>query len=157
MRSVSKGLRRRWSCVFVLALATLGLPLPAGSAASPDAIVGTWLTDDGDSKVAIEAAKAPDGGAVYNGKVVWLKAPTRDGKPLRDANNEDAALRERPIMGLEIVSGFKPDGAGGWTGGTVYSPRGGKRYPAQISLGDDGRLQIKVKAGLVSRTVAWAR
>ena len=33
----------------------------------------------------------------------------------------------RPIMGLPILAGSKP-AAGGWSGGTVYSPRAGKHF-----------------------------
>lgn len=149
---------RRHAGALLLALCAAALPTAAPLAASaPDTLIGTWLTDDGDSRVEIAASKAADGSTVFSGKVVWLKAPTRDGRPLRDANNADASLRGRPIMGLEIVSGFRADGNGGWTGGTVYSPRAGKRFPAEASLGADGRLQIKVKAGLVTRTVTWTR
>jgi len=138
--------------------AALGLAfgLPALQAAGPDAIVGTWLTDDGASKVEVSATKAVDGSTVYAGKIRWLKDPTRDGKPLRDANNADSALRDRPILGLPILSGFKASG-GGWTGGTVYSPRSGKSYPAELSIGADGRLQLKVSAGLLSKTDYWTR
>lgn len=135
----------------VLCVAAL-LPVAGWPASPADAIAGTWLTDEGDSRVAIAAT---DG--VYAGKVVWLKEPMRDGAPLRDANNSDAALRGRPIMGLEILSGFKPAAGGGWSGGTVYSPRGGKSYPAELSLAADGRLQIKVKAGIVGKTLYWTR
>jgi hypothetical protein len=81
----------RWlaSCL----LATACLAVPPATAASGDAIVGTWLTDDGASRVEVAATQAADGSAVYNGKVVWLKEPTRDGKPMLDAHNGDAALR----------------------------------------------------------------
>lgn len=154
-------LRTSWPAWFgacTLALVALLLPWQAAPAAdAPDALVGTWLTDEGDSKVDIAATKAADGSTLFVGRVSWLRTPVRDGQPLRDANNADAALRARPIMGLEILSGFKADGAGGWRGGTIYSPRAGKRYPATVTLGADGRLQIKVDAGLVSRTVAWTR
>src|SRR5262245_50831661 len=90
------------------ALAWLASLLGAAAvhAAPPDAIVGSWLTDDGASRVEVSAAKAADGSSVYGGKVVWLKEPTQDGQPLRDAKNADAALRERPILGLPILSGF---------------------------------------------------
>ncbi len=128
----------------------------AGSAPA-DAIVGTWLTEDGSSKVAVAATKGADGGTLYAGTVTWLKEPTRDGKPVQDANNPDAALRTRAILGLEILSGFKATTGGGWVGGTIYSPRAGKRYPAELSLAPDGRLQVKVLAGLVSKTVYWTR
>jgi uncharacterized protein (DUF2147 family) len=140
------------------ALAVMGIAqgLPTARAAAPDAILGTWLTDDGDSKVDITAAKAADGSAVYGGKVIWLKESQRDGKPLLDAKNADASLRERPILGLQILSGFKP-AAGGWSGGTVYSPRAGKSFPAELSIGPDGRLELKVRAGILSRTDHWTR
>jgi uncharacterized protein (DUF2147 family) len=128
----------------------------AARAASADAILGAWLTDDGASKVEVAAAKAPDGTTVYAGKITWLKEPSRDGKPLRDANNTDVALRERPILGLQILSGFRAAG-GGWSGGTVYSPRAGKSYPAELSIDADGRLQLKVNAGLLSKTDYWTR
>jgi len=140
-----------------LVLVVAALLAHAGHAGAPqDAIVGTWLTEDGSSKVDIAASKRADGATVYSGRVSWLKDPTRDGKPLRDAKNDDAALRDRPILGLEIVSGFKA-AAGGWVGGSLYSPRNGRGYPAELSLTPDGRLEVRVKAGLVSRTVYWSR
>lgn len=137
-----------------LLLLTLG---PSALAAPPDAIVGNWLTEDGSSRVAIAAAKAADGSTAYAGRIAWLKEPTRDGQPLHDANNRDPALRDRALLGLEVVSGFKADAAGGWSGGTLYSPRTGESYPAEITLAGNGRLAIKVKAGIVSRTLAWTR
>jgi len=140
-----------------LVLAVALLHADAGHAGAPqDAIVGTWLTEDGGSKVDIAASTRADGTTVYSGRVSWLKDPTRDGKPLRDAKNDDAARRDRPILGLEIVSGFKA-AAGGWGGGSLYSPRNGRSYPAELSLTPDGRLEVKVKAGFVSKTVYWSR
>jgi len=133
-----------------------GLPFTGHAAAPQDAIVGTWLTDDGASKVDVSASKAADGSSVYAGKLTWLKEPMRDGKPLRDANNADAGLRERPVLGIEILSGFKASAAG-WSGGTVYSPRAGKSFPADLSIAPDGRLQLKVKAGIMSKTDYWTR
>jgi uncharacterized protein (DUF2147 family) len=138
-------------------LATLlTLPWAARAAAPADAILGTWLTDDGASKVEVTATKAADGNSVYNGKVVWLKEPLRDGQPLRDTNNADAALRSRPIIGLVVLSGFKAVGSG-YDGGTIYSPRGGKTYPADLAITADGRLELKVKAGLLTKTDYWTR
>ena len=139
-------------------LAALALLSSIGLARSapPEAILGSWLTDDGASKVEVAATKATDGSSVYAGKVVWLKEPLRDGQPLRDTNNEDASLRGRPILGLVVLSGFKAAG-GGWSGGTVYSPRAGKAYPAELAITADGRLELKVKAGLLTKTDYWTR
>src|SRR5690349_16952584 len=84
---------------------------------SPDAIVGVWLTETADSKIDIAQA-----GAGYVGKVIWLKEPQRDGKPVTDAKNADAALRSRPLLGLEAMSNIVYAGAGKWTC-NLYSPR----------------------------------
>jgi uncharacterized protein (DUF2147 family) len=133
------------------------LPAALRAAAAQDALLGTWLTDDGASKVDISAAKAADGSPVFSGKVVWLKEPVKDGESLRDAHNADTSLRQRPILGLTILTGFKPAADGGWSGGTVYSPRAGRSFPAELSVGADGRLQLKVKAGILSKTDYWTR
>jgi uncharacterized protein (DUF2147 family) len=126
-------------------------------AGTPDAIVGNWLTEDGASRVEVSVARGADGAAVYSGKVVWLKEAGLAGKPLLDANNSDATLRGRPIMGLEILSGFKSAADGVWSGGKVYSPRRGRDYPAELSLTPDGRLDIKVKSGLLTTHQVWTR
>jgi uncharacterized protein (DUF2147 family) len=140
----------------LLVIAAL-LGQPGQGVAAQDAILGSWLTEDGASKVEITTTEAADGSTVFAGKVVWLEQPTRAGKPVHDANNSDASLRARPILGLEVLSGFKAGAAGAWSGGTMYSPRKGKSYPAELSLAPDGRLQIEVKAGFVSKTVYWTR
>lgn len=137
------------------ALFASALP-PMGDARAADAITGVWLTEDSDSKVEITTSGS-GATATLVGKLVWLRQPTHDGKPVLDANNSDAALRARPIMGISILSGFKPAPGGGWDRGSVYAPRSGKSYPAELALGLDGKLQIKVKAGLVSKTVDWTR
>lgn len=140
----------RWLGVCAL---VAGATFPAtGWSAAEDAIVGMWLTEDADSKVQITRS-----GSAYAGKIVWLKEPERAGKPLQDANNANAALRGRPIMGLEILSGFSYGSDAMWTGGTVYSPRKGRGYPAQLSLTQDGRLDIKVKDGIFSKHLYWTR
>lgn len=152
MKTAAFPVRRR------LLAALLGLPwaVLAAAAPPPQAILGSWLTDDGASKVEVTAAKSADGSTVYNGRVVWLKEPQRDGQPLQDKNNADEALRSRPIMGLAVLSGFRAGGAG-YVGGTVYSPRAGKAYPADLAIGADGRLELKVKAGLLTKTDYWTR
>ncbi len=139
------------------AAALLAFALPHGNfAQAAEAVTGVWLTEDGDSKVEITTSGS-GAAATLTGALVWLKQPTPNGKPLLDASNSDPALRTRPLMGIAILSGFKPAAGGGWSGGSVYAPRSGKSYPAELTLGADGKLQIKVKAGLVSKTVYWTR
>jgi uncharacterized protein (DUF2147 family) len=141
---------------FTLAI-TMLVPQASQAAAPQDAVLGTWLTEDGQSKVDVVSGKAADGSAVFSGNVTWLKVSTRDGEPVHDSRNENAALRDRPILGLEILSGFKFTGPATWAGGELYAPRNGKSFPAVLTLTPDGRLEVKVSAGIVSKTVYWTR
>lgn len=132
-----------------------GLLLVASALAAPapgDEILGTWVTDGGESKVAIARS-----GDVYTGKVTWIKAASPDGKPVLDVRNSNSALRSRPVLGIEILSGFTRAADGLWKGGIVYSPRKGESYPAEIAVAKDGRLDIKVKDGMFSKHVFWTR
>ena len=86
-----------------LFIAVLGFSSLATAADPGDAIVGTWMTNDGSSKVQISNAQG-----VYNGQVVWLKEPVfpaddnqgMAGQPKVDRLNPEAALRTRLVMGL---------------------------------------------------------
>ena len=136
--------------IAILSLCTSATALHA--ATNGDEILGTWVTDSGESKVEIVK-----NGQIYTGKIVSLREPERDGKPVRDANNTNTALRERPLLGLEILSGFKHTSNGLWTGGTAYSPRRGETYPAELSVTKDNRLDVKVKDGIFTKHVFWTR
>lgn len=122
------------------------------AAAAQQGIDGTWLTEDGTSKVQISADAD-----VVNGRLVWLKDATSSGSTPLDAHNPDPALRKRPLLGTLVLRGFKAGAAGTWNGGSVYAPRSGKSYPAELSLQGDGRLRLKVDAGMVFRTEYWTR
>ncbi|MGH8283154.1 MAG: DUF2147 domain-containing protein [Gammaproteobacteria bacterium] len=125
-----------------------------------EAILGTWLTNDGSAKVEIENAQD-----VYNGRVVWLKAPLfpadgpqgMAGKPKVDRLNPDKALRTRPILGLALLAGFHYAGDNVWDGGTLYSPASGKSYQCKLTLAPDGSLKITVGGSVFGKTVIWTR
>ena len=94
------------------------VPLLAGDG---DAILGVWATDpEGEGGQANIEILAVDG--KYSGKIVWLEEPLYtaededgvEGEPKVDKNNPDPALQSRPIMGLELMSGFQYDGKGTW-------------------------------------------
>jgi uncharacterized protein (DUF2147 family) len=116
-------------------------------------IGGVWLTDDGEAAVEV----APCGGDIC-GRVVWLKTPTEDGQPLRDANNPSKSARTKPICGLRILGGLKPKG-GRYEGGWVYDPESGGRYRLSAELRPNGRLAIIGFVGLESlgETREWRR
>lgn len=146
----------------------IGLVLASGplatAVADDGAIIGLWLTaasDDGRSHVEIQAA-----GESFSGRIVWLEKPTyppdddegMGGQKRIDRKNPDAELKERPILGLEILSGFEDAGDGLWQGGEIYDPSNGKTYRCKMRLeGETLRVRGFVGFSLLGRTTEWTR
>ena len=84
---------------------------------------GVWLNEAQDSHVKIYACEDDDDELC--GEIVWLKNPLgKDGKPRRDVKSEDKSLRDRQVMGLQIITGMEDEGGGEWEDGEIYNPRG---------------------------------
>ena len=127
------------------------------SAQDESRIIGTWLTQYGDSKVTIQKNSK----SKYNGTITWLKEPNRDGKPKVDYKNPDVKLQSRPTLGLEILSGFnynKDDNE--WIDGKIYDPKEGKTYKCLMWFEEDkDKLHVKGYIGfsMIGKQVIWSR
>ncbi|QTD52037.1 DUF2147 domain-containing protein [Sulfidibacter corallicola] len=143
---------------WVFVLAALASFSPAW-AEDGDAIVGVWFTDNDDSKVEIFKC-----GEQYCGKIIWLKEPIyaaddeMAGQPKVDRENGKKKLRNRPIVGLEIMTGFTFE-EGEWSGGKIYDPEKGKTYKCRMELSSDGALNVRGYIGIpaLGRTTKWTR
>jgi uncharacterized protein (DUF2147 family) len=135
-----------------IALALFGLCDGGPAFADP---LGTWLTENGRSRV-----KIVDCGGALCGTIVWLKEPNdpETGKPKTDKNNADAAKRSRPLIGVQIVLSMKPNGANKWSG-QVYSPEEGKVFSGNfMEQGPNAvRLEGCALGGLVCKGQNWTR
>jgi uncharacterized protein (DUF2147 family) len=68
-------------------------------------------------------------------------------------------MKDRPLVGLQILWGFKADGSK-WSGGQVLDPETGRIYRASLALEDGGkRLRLRGYIGipLLGRTQYWTR
>lgn len=130
--------------------AALAAAATAAQASSP--VQGDWLTQSGSAKVHV----APCGDRLC-GAVVWLRNPLdkATGKPQIDANNPDPALRNRPIVGLQLIRGLKPAPGGRWTGGSIYDPQTGKTYDSRLSLNPDGTLKVEGCVSIICQAQTW--
>jgi uncharacterized protein (DUF2147 family) len=122
--------------------------------AQANKIEGLWFNDIKSAK--IEISKGTDG--KFNGKIVWLQEPLKNGKPKIDDENKDEKLRNRPIIGLHILSGFVADGDNKYTSGTIYDPKNGKTYDCNITYkGKTLAIRGYVGISLFGRTTIWER
>jgi uncharacterized protein (DUF2147 family) len=133
--------------------AGLALATPANASAE---IGGSWLTPGGKSIVEIKPCA---GGIDWCGRIAWLRDPLApDGGPVRDAENRDAALRQRPLLGIELLSGFRRASDGVWKHGRIYNPEDGRIYNAQLRRSGNGTLEVKGCAlSIFCRTQHWTR
>lgn len=132
------------------ALACLLLSLPGVASAQP-VPTGDWLTSGAAAVVRIAPCAA--GGDALCGRITWLWNPTPD----RDERNGDPALRSRPLVGLEMLAGFRPDASGGWAGGRIYNPEDGNTYSASFRLRDATTLDVRGCVMFICRSQVWRR
>lgn len=120
----------------------------------PDDISGVWQTH-GDKPAKVNIYKNGD---TYFGKIIFLQFPNENGHPALDKNNPDKAKQSLPILGLEILRGFRFDDDE-WNKGEIYDPESGKTYSCTISMKDPNTLRVRGYIGisLLGRTEIWTR
>ena len=147
-------------CLFA---ASFLVPSRSQAQAKADRIVGYFLTYDdetGAEKSQVQIYKATNG--KYYGKIVWLKEPTKNGKPKVDDKNPEVKLQTRPIMGLLILKDFTYSSSDEeWSEGTIYNPASGKTYSCYMNFETATRLKIRGYIGAswmgLGKTAYWTK
>ncbi len=124
----------RW---MIAVIAVLGLGSAEAQQVSGD-VCGTWQSADGYARVQIERC----GGSVC-GAIAWMQVPNHpDGTPKRDEHNDNPSLRERTLLGLPLMWGFRAAEDGRWADGRIYNPKNGNTYRAYLEATKLGRLKV---------------
>ena len=137
------------------ALLLLALALPSVAAAEA---VGLWATEEDKSHIEIYRC-----GDRLCGKIAFLGEPLDEetGLPRVDGENPDPSLRERPILGIEILEiPATADKKGVWRKGRIYDPESGNTYKCQMWLEEGGQiLKLKGYIGVpvLGRKTTWRR
>lgn len=111
-------------------------------------VLGTWLSEKKTARIQVYRQKDK----LY-GKIVWVQDAST-----KDVNNPDEKLRNRPLIGLNLLSDFEEDGENTWSGGKIYDPESGKTYSCKMTL-KGNTLEIRGYVGLsmFGRTSVWTR
>jgi uncharacterized protein (DUF2147 family) len=125
--------------------AALLLLAPAPTLAA-DPIAGRWLTDTRDGIIQIGPC-----GAAQCGRLMKMLRPPKG--PGTDRNNPDPKLRNRPLIGLPILTGFVADGDH-WKG-EAYDPKVGRSYSTTLERTGPETLKVKGCVAFFCRTVTW--
>lgn len=131
-------------------------PNSASSQAIPRSLSGRWVSQGFGSIVDFHNCKPNDN--TICGDIKWLWAPN-DGAANRrlDVKNPNRTLRSRPLIGIEIIRGFRPISPNVWGNGAIYNPDDGRTYTGTIRL-INGTLQLQGCAiGVFCQTQIWRR
>lgn len=131
-------------------LALLGIFASCGAARADNDVQGVWLTEGGKAHVRI----APCGGDMC-GTVAHVFA-NPSGDAARDSHNPDPKLRSRPVVGVQVLTHFKPEN-GAWTGGRVYDPEEGKSYTGSLQVQPNGMLKMTACLSILCQSELWRR
>ena len=133
--------------ILVLASSIIG----AAHAAGPE---GNWRLNSGKITVRINYCGAQNLCAT----VVAMAQPlTKDGKPKTDKDNPNPALRFKPIIGLQVVSGMVPNGPNHWKG-KIYNADDGGTYKATAEVsGNELTIKACALGGLACKKKRFSR
>lgn len=121
------------------------ISMPAMSAAP---ITGRWITQSKDGVVEIYPC-----GPALCGKIVRFLVNPPAGPNAKDLNNPDKNLRNRTILGMNVLTGFKADG--NEYRGQIYDPKSGKTYRSVVYKGKSGNLVVKGCIGPFCQAQTW--
>ncbi len=141
----------------------LGLVLSLASVTAFSATIeGFWHSIDdktGEKLSIIEIRK--DAKNEYNGTIVY-RYPVPGAKALSHCTKCTGALKNKPILGMQLLTGFKddPNKANAYIDGRIVEPKSGRLYKGKGNLSSDGkRLRMRGYMGIsaLGRTVVWIR
>ena len=122
-------------------------------------IQGLWVDNKDPSRQKF-AVMLEDCGSKVCGSLYWLKKPLfANGLPKRDKHNPNESLRDRPLCGLQILTGFQPANDALWQDGEIYNPDDGLTFSSTMKLSPEGTLKIRGYVGisLFGKTLEWVR
>ncbi len=131
-----------------------------------DGLLGTWLVESatGDPAHIEIYSQIEDGVEIVYGKFIFFPGEDENGvnigESALDSLNPDESLRNRRLIGLDMLEGmtFNQD-KNRWDGGTVYDPDIGKYYKCRLTLRDENQLELRGYIGipLFGRSDIWTR
>lgn len=121
-----------------IALIVLAALAPLEVATQPVGVLGNW--------------QDPTGAVIRIGMCgsqvcMWLVALSPTLPATTDTHNPDPSLRSRALCGLKIGAGFTLRDPGHASGGTLYDPKSGKTYHANMSA-EGGNLDLRGYVGI---------
>ncbi|MEM7779521.1 MAG: DUF2147 domain-containing protein [Pseudomonadota bacterium] len=119
-------------------------------ASAAESINGRWVTEEGDAIVLIRGC-----GNTTCGTIMRFLVPPPDGADQRDIYNPDPELRDRRLLGLPILTGFREE-EDLWRG-RIYDPKSGRSYRSVIRRTGANTIEVRGCIGPFCQAQIWKR
>ena len=144
-----------------LVLVTLvGSFLVLGSAwshAAPMSPLGLWRTVDDKSGEVRGAVRLFESNGMIYGRIEQVIDPKAVGQVCVKCTGD---RHDKPILGLDVIRGVRPDGPDFWDGGEILDPETGDTYRVSLRLVDGGQKLVvrgSILGGMIGRSQTWIR
>lgn len=132
---------------------TISMVVCSAAFSQADRIIGKWYTQEGTSQVEIYEKTA----GTFCGKIIW----SNGNNAAKDKNNPDTVLRNRTIIGLQILTNCTWSKNNNEWSGEIYDPKSGTTYECFLWFSSNSDL-LKIKGyvmgiRLLGKKTTWTR
>lgn len=119
-------------------------------------VVGRWKTIDDKSGIEKSVLSVYMKGEKLYAEVIQILEKGRENATCIECKG---SLKDKPILGMQIINGLKRTGINEYTGGTILDPENGQSYRCKIWLNSDNPNELMVRGYLAFfyRTQIWKR
>lgn len=127
-----------------------------GYAQNIDPAIGIWKTIDDKTNQPASLIKIEEVNGNLEG-IIIKTFPRPNETPLVNCNLCKDDLKDKPIIGLKIMSGLKQEKPGYWAGGKILDPKEGEYYKVKLSTEDGKKMDVRGYIGvpMLGRTQVW--
>lgn len=133
--------------------------LSSAAQAAPDPVLGLWQTTDEKTNVPTAIVKLEVVDDVLRGTIVKIfPQPGIPADPVCKLCTDER--RDKPILGMTIVSGLTRSAKGLWSGGEILDPKLGKIYKVKLSAAANSKtMEVHgyIGAAWLGKTRLWNR
>lgn len=146
---------KQLTMIFISLLTTLFLGTTA-NAQTVDPAIGVWKTIDDKTNQPASLIQIEEVNGVLEGTIIKT-FPRPNETPLVNCNLCKDELKDKPIIGLKIMSGLKQEKPGSWSGGKILDPKEGEYYKVKLATEDGKKMDVRGYIGvpLLGRTQVW--
>jgi uncharacterized protein (DUF2147 family) len=131
----------------------------AASAADLNSPAGLWKTIDDKTKLPRSMVRIVEVNGVFEGRIEQLLNRQPDDDPDGLCRSCPGERKDKPLVGMIILTGLKKDGDV-YSGGEILDPKNGKTYRCKMQLIEAGaKLNVRgfIGISLIGRTQTWLR